>query len=57
LAGDLSRLVSSGGIAVVEMGQSQAATVASLMAGAGLSVRETRRDLSGIERVLVLARR
>jgi release factor glutamine methyltransferase len=56
LAGDMGRLVRRGGIAVVEMGQGQAPMVASLMADAGLSVRAVRLDLSGIERVLVLAR-
>jgi release factor glutamine methyltransferase len=56
LAGDLGRLARSGGIVVVEVGQGQAPMVAWLMARAGLSVRAIRCDLSGIERVLVLAR-
>jgi release factor glutamine methyltransferase len=56
LAGDLGRLLRSGGIASVEVGQGQASKVALVMADAGLSVRAIGRDLSGIERVLVLAR-
>jgi release factor glutamine methyltransferase len=56
LAGDAGRLVRAGGIALVEVGQGQAPNVASLMADRGLGVRAVRRDLSGIERVLVLAR-
>jgi release factor glutamine methyltransferase len=56
LAGDLGRLVRPGGIALVEVGLGQVPMVAVLMADAGLSVRAIRRDLSGIERVVVLAR-
>jgi release factor glutamine methyltransferase len=56
LAGDLGRLLRSGGIASVEVGQGQASKVALVMADAGLRVRAIGRDLSGIERVLVLAR-
>jgi release factor glutamine methyltransferase len=56
LAGDFGRLLRSSGIASVEVGQGQASKVALVMADAGLSVRAIGRDLSGIERVLVLAR-
>jgi release factor glutamine methyltransferase len=56
LAGDLGRLARSGGIVLLEVGQGQAPMVARLMAKAGLGVRAIRCDLSGIERVLVLAR-
>jgi release factor glutamine methyltransferase len=56
LAGDMGRLLRRGGIALVEVGQGQAQTVALLMRNARLGIRAIRRDLSGIERVLVLAR-
>lgn len=42
----------SGGLAV-EVGEGQAPEVAELMRGAGLSEVETRRDLAGIERVVI----
>lgn len=54
LAGDTARLLRSGGVGLYELGEGQAATVARLMTGAGLAVREVRRDLAGIERVLIV---
>ena len=56
LAGDVRRLLRSGGVGLFEVGRGQAATVALLMADHGLRLRTVRRDLSGIDRVLVLAR-
>jgi methylase of polypeptide subunit release factors len=46
----------SGGVGLFEVGRGQAAMVALLMADHGLRLRTVRRDLSGIDRVLVLAR-
>ncbi len=54
LAGDTARLLRSGGLGLFELGEGQAAAVAHLMSGAGLAVKEIRRDLAGIERVLVV---
>jgi release factor glutamine methyltransferase len=56
LAGDVRRLLRSGGMALFEVGRGQAATLALLMADNGLRLRTVRRDLCGIDRVLVLAR-
>jgi release factor glutamine methyltransferase len=44
-----------GGRAVLEIGQGQGDRVAEVLFGAGLSVRERRRDLGGVERCLVAA--
>ncbi|HXZ01579.1 MAG TPA: peptide chain release factor N(5)-glutamine methyltransferase [Stellaceae bacterium] len=54
LAGDIARLLCPGGLGFIELGEGQAAAVAGLMDAAGLSVRQKRRDLAGIERVLVV---
>lgn len=54
LAHDLARLLRPGALGLVELGQGQAAAVAQLMARAGLTVGQTRRDLAGIERVLIV---
>jgi release factor glutamine methyltransferase len=54
LAGDIARLLRPGGLGLIELGQGQAAAVARLMGVAGLAVRQVRRDLAGIERVLVV---
>jgi release factor glutamine methyltransferase len=56
LAGETRRLLRPGGIGLFELGQGQAEGVARLMVDAGLVPRGVRRDLSGIERVLVVAR-
>lgn len=56
LAGETRRLLAPGGIALFELGDGQAPAVAALMAAAGLAVKTSRRDLAGIERVLVVAR-
>ncbi len=53
---DVPRLLVPGGIAAVEVGQGQDRDVMELMAAAGLADISTRRDLSGIARV-VLGRR
>jgi len=54
LAGDAARLLRPGGMALFEFGQGQAPAVAQVMGGAGLKIREVRRDLAGNERVLVV---
>lgn len=53
---DLPRLLAPQGIAVLEVGQGQAPTVASLAQQAGFT-SVVQRDLSGIERALVLRQR
>ncbi len=55
LAGDAARLLCPGGLGLFELGEGQGAAVARLMKDAGLAIRELRRDLSGIERALVVA--
>jgi release factor glutamine methyltransferase len=54
LAGETKRLLRLGGLAAFEVGAGQAQAVAALMSSAGLDVRETRRDLAGIERCVVV---
>lgn len=56
LAGETRRLLRSGGMGFFELGEGQAPAVAALMAAAGLTVMSSRRDLAGIERVLVVKR-
>ena len=56
LAGETRRLLRPGGNALLELGAGQAAAVMGLMAAAGLVPKAVRRDLAGIERVLVVAR-
>ncbi len=53
LAPHLARLLAPGGVVALEVGQAQAATVAAQLAAAGLTVTGCRRDLGGIERVVV----
>ncbi|HZD24938.1 MAG TPA: peptide chain release factor N(5)-glutamine methyltransferase [Alphaproteobacteria bacterium] len=55
LAPELPRLLVPGGLAALECGQGQAATIAALLAAAGLVPETPARDLAGIERC-VLAR-
>ena len=53
IAADLPRLLVMGGLAAFEVGEGQDAAVSTLMAGAGLADLATRRDLAGIERVVI----
>jgi len=55
LVADLPRLLAPRGVAILELGIGQAETVANLAMAAGL-VSETRRDLGGIARAIVLRR-
>ncbi|KAA5598298.1 peptide chain release factor N(5)-glutamine methyltransferase [Blastochloris sulfoviridis] len=52
---DLARLLRPGGLAVLELGAGQAASVAGIAASAGLVAVRTARDLAGIERALIAA--
>ena len=54
ILGDLPRLLSPGGIAVLELGFGQAEAVAALAEGVGLRIEEIRPDLGGIPRAMVL---
>jgi release factor glutamine methyltransferase len=56
LAGETKRLLRPDGIALFELGAGQATAVAALMAEVGLRPEGTRRDLAGIDRVLVVTR-
>jgi release factor glutamine methyltransferase len=56
LAGETKRLLKRDGIALFELGAGQATAVAALMGEAGLAPEGTRRDLAGIERVLIVTR-
>ena len=51
----LPALLAPEGFAVLELGIGQAAEVAALAVAAGLAVEQTRRDLGGIERAIVLS--
>lgn len=53
LAPQIAALLAPGGVAGVEFGQGQAAAVAALFEGVGLTVTEVRNDLAGIERCLL----
>ena len=55
LAPRFARLIAPGGIACLEIGAGQRGAVAGLMRGAGFTV-ESRNDLKGIARCLILAR-
>jgi len=54
LAPAVRRLLKPGGRAFIELGAGQSEAAAALFAAAGLLIEEVRRDLSGIERCLVL---
>ncbi len=54
IVADLPRLLAPGGVAILELGHGQAAPVAALAAGAGLAGAQTRADLGGIARALVV---
>ncbi|HXQ52994.1 MAG TPA: peptide chain release factor N(5)-glutamine methyltransferase [Stellaceae bacterium] len=56
IAADLRRLVKPAGFACIEVGDGQADAAARIFARAGLDEAGRRRDLSGIERCLVLER-
>lgn len=56
LAPQFNRLLAVNGIAAIEIGDGQANAVADLSVAAGLVVESRRRDLSGIERCLLLRR-
>ncbi len=57
LAPGLGRLFARTGFAVIELGAGQAARAAAIFRGAGLEVASRHRDLSGVERCLVLVRK
>jgi release factor glutamine methyltransferase len=54
LAPAAERLLKPTGYGFFEFGAGQAAAVAEIMAGVGLAVSDTRRDLAGIERCLIV---
>lgn len=54
LAPDIRRLLSTAGVALLEVGAGQAGSVATTAKRAGLEVHDIRRDLSGVERCLLL---
>jgi release factor glutamine methyltransferase len=56
LAGETRRLLKRDGIAFFELGAGQGTAVATLMTEAGLTPEGIRRDLAGIERVLIVTR-
>ncbi|MDO8605269.1 MAG: peptide chain release factor N(5)-glutamine methyltransferase [Phaeospirillum sp.] len=53
LAPHMARLLSPGGVVVLEVGMGQAGDVAALLADAGLTPAGVRRDLGGVERCVV----
>ncbi len=55
LAPATARLLAENGVAVFEFGQGQADAVSALFTAAGLTVREVRRDLGGIDRCVVVS--
>ena len=55
-AADAQRLLTPGGVLVVELGWGQLAAVTALFAAAGLAPAMTRHDLAGIARALVVRR-
>ncbi|MDO9499204.1 peptide chain release factor N(5)-glutamine methyltransferase [Falsiroseomonas sp.] len=57
LANALPRLLVPGGIAVLELGQGQRGMVESLALDAGLGLLGCRKDLGGVERALILAKK
>jgi len=56
IASGLPRLLRAGGVAAIEVGDGQAGAVGKLLAAAGLEPVETRRDLAGRERCIVVRR-
>ncbi|MGB0672020.1 MAG: protein-(glutamine-N5) methyltransferase, release factor-specific, partial [Rhodospirillales bacterium] len=53
LAPEVARLLNPGGVAVLEIGWTQAQVVSDLLIQAGLSVKAPIRDLAGRDRALV----
>ena len=51
---DLPRILAPGGLAVLELGQGQAAAVSVLALAEGLGVVGVRADLGGVERAIML---
>jgi release factor glutamine methyltransferase len=56
LAEEVARLLAPGGRGYLELGDGQSAAAARIMAGAGLRICGTRRDLAGVERCLLVER-
>jgi release factor glutamine methyltransferase len=56
LGPEIGRLLAARGVAVVEVGAGHANDATGIMAQAGLALRTTRHDLSGVDRCLVLGR-
>jgi release factor glutamine methyltransferase len=56
LAPEIGRLLAPGGIAILEVGSTQAAAVQAVVEGVGLVLRTRRHDLSGVDRCLVIGR-
>jgi release factor glutamine methyltransferase len=56
LAGETHRLLRPGGAAFFELGEGQAPAVSGVMAAVGLAPAGVRRDLAGVERVLLVKR-
>ncbi len=56
LAPAIERLLAPRGVACIELGVGQAASVTALVDRSGLTINEIRRDLSGVERCLVATR-
>jgi release factor glutamine methyltransferase len=54
IVADLPRLLAPGGVAILELGQGQAAAVAAIARAAGFAAPATLADLGGIARALVL---
>jgi release factor glutamine methyltransferase len=54
IAADTQRLLSPGGILVLELGQGQLGAVTALFAAAGLATAAPKNDLSGVARALIL---
>lgn len=53
IAGVAPRLVTAGGLALLEAGQGQAVVIQSLLSAAGFHALPSRKDLSGIDRIVV----
>ncbi len=54
IAGDASRLLTPGGILVVELGLGQLGAASAIFTAAGLAPAARKHDLSGVARALVL---
>ena len=56
IAGELPRLLMSGGLFIAEIGAGQAVTAARIVAAAGLAVEDIAADLAGVPRALIARR-